>query len=487
MLRAILTSHISQADQDMLSVLINDSLMGKLADDEALNRVVTGNREVHLMADFYSSVDDRSERQYIQEQARLLQLVFSDLQTLGLSALPYVVDKYQPAAASLLIASAELVLIWHDRQRGAYLLRNGRLFRLQPTQRPHDLWAEDWMLYGDFYAFIPQENDLFMFLAPEFVDRFKPDQLEEIFTSQNQMFSVMAKLKELGQTYGYDLDHSWFAFQFQRLEVNRIYKGHVEENLSEEVRRIARSEAFTKSVIPSKVMRVSQGQNLVEPAPSGYRPRPVESQADTEQVEKPQLGDWQRSRQTEQQINVIDEEARQTQMRNWEAYAAKEKPLDTYFEKAREFQIEPLKDKIRGRIWRFFHLWPDQPFFSKFFASCVCVLLVLLLALGFKGLAHRNDHSAPLEVETTPTTQEQVVDNVLAIPPAETNLEKVIIVKVNNLQIRQAQDSSSALMASVKRGESLTQLAPEDGGWIYVRNEEGIEGYVYADYLLPPE
>lgn len=490
MLKAILTNHISQNDLGLLSLQVNDSLMGKLDHDETSNRVISGNREVHLVASFDSSVDDRQERRYIQEQARLFGLLFSDLQTLGIAALPDLVDKYRPAAASLMIASAELVLIWRDRQKGVYLLRDKKLYRLQPSHRPQDLWADDWMTYGDFYAYVPQENDLLLYLSPDFVDRFKAEQLEEVFSSNMQIFSMMSKLKELGKTYGYNLDHSWFAMQFQRLEVNRIYKGHVEENLSEEVRRIARAQNFSKAISRSKVSRVIKGQDLVEP--KGPRPklmRPISPSPDFIHTDpKPQLGDWRQSQQVDARINLIDEDVRREKARNQEAYAPKAKALDQYFERAREFQIEPLKDKFQSKIKNFFNLWPDQPFFSKLFASSLSLLVILLLALGLKTMANRQPKSLqnPEEV-TSETTVEQIKDNAIAIPPAQTNLEKAIVVRVNNLQMRQAKDSSSALLASIKRGETLTQLAPEEEGWIYVRNSEGVEGYVFADYLMPEE
>ncbi|MDO5033407.1 MAG: SH3 domain-containing protein [Eubacteriales bacterium] len=490
MLRAILTSHISQEDLNVLSLQLNGALIGQADAAKASNRVISGNREIHLAAGFYASTGDRSERRYIQEQNRLFQLLFADLQTQGLAALPDLAHKHFPEAAFLLIASAEMVLVWQDAKKGVYLLRNKQLFRLQPTLRPHGLWSEAWMTYGDFYAFVPQEEDLLIFLSPEFVDRFKPEQLEEIFSSKQQLFSMMSELNRLGKTYGFNFDQTWLALQFQRLELNRIYKGHANEFLSEEVRRIARTEAFSRAVPRSKVSRVLHGQELipVKDAQPRLRPARLGPQApNPAQPNRPHLGDWQRKRQEAARINLINEEDRQKRQATLATYAQRRDPLDNYFEKVREFSFAPLKAKLGKLLRRFFNLWPAQPLLSKFFAGSSLLLLVLILALGVQGVS-RSRRQASVAVETEATLLTEVPDrSAIAQAPLETNLEVQQLVTVNNLQIRQAKDPASALIASVKRGEVVVQLAPEEEGWVYVRADQGVEGYVYASYLFSRE
>lgn len=490
MLRAILTSHISQEDLNSLSLQLNGALIGQADTAKSGNRVISGNREIHLVAGFYASTGDRSERRYIQEQDRLFKLLFADLQTQGLAALPGLAHKHFPEAAFLLIASAEMVLIWQDAQKGVYLLRNKALFRLQPTMRPHGLWPEDWMTYGDFYAFVPQEEDLLLFLAPEFVDRFKPEQLEEIFSSKLQLFSMMSELNRLGRTYGFNFEQSWLAMQFQRLELNRIYKGHANEFLSEEVRRIARTEDFSRAIPRSKASRVLHGQDLIPvraakplQRPANFTPRPVQPAPE----DRPRLGDWQRKRQAVSRINLIDEENRQKRQATLDTYAQRRDPMDNYFDKVREFSFGPWKRKMRQLLDKFFSLWPDQPLLSKFFASSCILLLILIFALGFQSLTRRRGQ-APLVEETEPVMSTELADrNAIVQAPQETNLEVKQLVTVNNLQVRQAKDPSSALIASVKRGEVVVQLAPEEDGWVYVRVDQGVEGYVYASYLFSRE
>lgn len=491
MLRAIITSHICPADQELLTLQLNGSTIGHVNPEASTSRVMSGNREIHLVAGFYESQHNRQERQYIQEQIHLFDLLFADLSTRGLAALPALVEKYFPEAAFLMIASAELVLVWQDRQKGCYLLRDGSFYRLQPTPRPNNLWPDDWMLYGDFYAFVPKEDDLLLFLSPDFVDHFKAEQLEEVFSSQKQLFAMMNALNRLGQTYGYNFDQSWLALQVQRREINRIYKGHAVSNLSEEVRRIARSDYFAKAIHHSRVSRVTQGQELIPAAELPHHsPRKV-SREDSRQVEdaapKPHLGDWQRSRQEASKINLIDEANRQAQAATRAAYEARRDPWDSYLDRVRDFQWEPLRQRLRIKLRQFFNIWPQQPFFSKFFATASIILVILLVALAFKGLAGKREQAQNASREdpaVLTTTVEISQTGLQARAPEETNLEVAIVVKANNLQIRQDKDPTSPLMASVKRGETVTQLAPEADGWVYIRTAEGVEGYAYAEYLL---
>lgn len=488
MLRAIMTSHISENDLSVLTLQMNGTMIGHLDPNEATNRVISSNREVHLASGYYSSGDHRQERKYILEQNRLFGEFFSDLQTQGLAAIPELADKYQADAAFLLIAAADMVLIWQDRQKGVYLSRNKKLYRLQPVLRPEDLWAEDWMTYGDFYAFSPKDGDFLIFLSPEFIDQFNTTHLEEVFSSGQQVFTIMKGLVNLGKTYGFDFEQSWFALEIQRVEANRIYKGHSEENLSEEVRRISRAEHFSKAVQRSKASRVIQGQELILPKDTRKRTMARRlPQKTPPAANRPQLGSLRGSKQETEPIDLLNERYKQERESTHRAFEARRKPMDEYFEKVREWRIEPLLEKIKQLVKKFFNLWPDQKFYSRFFATSLLVLFVLLAALFIKEGKKVDKSKLSLEESSRETQEEVPHSDAFAEIPAETNLEIATVVKVNNLQIRQAKDSTSALLASVKRGEVVIQLTPEISGWIYVRTEDGTEGYVYAEYLNPQD
>lgn len=488
MLRAILTAHISQDDLEVLSLQINGSELEQLEGDDPINRVISGNREIHLATGFYRVGMDRSEKHYISEQKRLFNLLFADLQTKGLSSLPRLADKYFPASAFLLIASAELVLLWRDRQKGAYLLRDKKLFRLQPTQRPLNLWPPEWMPYGDFYAFAPQEGDLLLFLASQFVDRFKAEQLEEIFASKLQLFSMMTELNKLGETYGFNFEQSWLALEIQRIEINQIYRGHAGENLSEEVRRISRDDKFARQIARSKVSRVLHGQELI-PAKEHKLPQNPPIQQRNSEVEKPQLGDWQRLREQRMQrpINLIDEESKQRRQATIAAYENRRDPMDSYFERVRDFSFDPYKSRLKQFFHKFFNLWPKQPFASKVFAGSLILLIILLFALLLQLMIKPKEEANFRIQEETEERKEQIVSDVKVEIPQSTDLEINHVVKVNNLQVRQAPDPASALLGSVKRGEALLQIADEQDDWIFVKTKDGIIGYVYAPYLYSKE
>lgn len=486
MLRAIMTAHISEHDLDIFTLQMNNKPIGHLTAEKSVNYVVSGNREVHVASGFYSSTDSKSERRYITEQMKRFETIFKEMQTLGLSSLPDMSVRYKPEAAFLIFAAADLVIIWQDRQKGVYLQRNKKFFRLQPVPRPHHLFEDSWMSYGDFYAFTPETDDLLLILSPEFVDHFKADQLEEIFSANQQLHAIMKELTALGGTYGYNLEQSWFALQVQRAEVNQILAGHVNEmTVGEEHRRISKDKAFSKGIKRSRASRVMYGQELIPVKHEGRRRFTAPPSHEAEALKaRWQMMEAQEEEPQNSQIEVINSGKRARRQETLRAYEERRAPLDPYFEKMREFTFDPYRRRLKTYIRRFFHLWPHQPVLSVFFASSCCVLVILLLLLGFKLLANRpsnQDFTPPSEISTT---TEAYQANALVNAPAETNLEIAVTVKSSNLQIRQAPDPSSALIASVKRGDTVYQLAPEQNGWVYIRTQNQVEGYVFAEYLF---
>ena len=112
------------------------------------------------------------------------------------------------------------------------------------------------------------------------------------------------------------------------------------------------------------------------------------------------------------------------------------------------------------------------------------ILSFLLLLLLLRTLARRGDTPPPVSEERVETTVAETVRvGASAVAPKETSLEISHLVRANNLQLRSAPDAGSALLGTIQRGEVLLQLAPKEKGWIYVRDQRGVEGWVYADYL----
>ena len=413
-------------------------------------------------------------------------ILIRELQTAGISTLPMYAENHGASASFALIASSEIFLIWHNRDEGVYLVRDGALLRLQPTPSPTKLWACDrYVQEGDFYCFRPKEGDLVIFLNPEFLSRFKTQQLEESFSENIQLHSKMKKLTELGETYGYNLEQSWFALQVQRAEGNSIYQRSLDlPSFDRQATAPIRTLQFLEDFIESKVTRVMNNPYIIplplltprtKPKLEKY-PLPTEAELKLASINRKQLGHV--------SIQLIDEDRQQARLRNLRAYEAQGKKSDPFVDKMREFTFEPLKAKFFEQAKSFFLKWPQKPVTSFVFASGLILMCFLLLLLFIQGMKNRGQEKEEIVLERESFVTEETVQGIVASAPLETNLEIAHIVEVNSLQIRHSASNEAPLLMTVKRGDSLTQLAEVEDGWIYVRAEDGVEGYVLEKYLF---
>ena len=60
-----------------------------------------------------------------------------------------------------------------------------------------------------------------------------------------------------------------------------------------------------------------------------------------------------------------------------------------------------------------------------------------------------------------------------------------VVTQSGNLNIRQEPGTEQHLVGKAAHGEILTLLRKENKQWWYVRTNEGVEGYCYAQYLEP--
>lgn len=60
-----------------------------------------------------------------------------------------------------------------------------------------------------------------------------------------------------------------------------------------------------------------------------------------------------------------------------------------------------------------------------------------------------------------------------------------VVTQSGNLNIRQAPGTEQYLVGKAAHGEILTLLKKVNNQWWYIRTEEGLEGYCYAQYLEP--
>lgn len=488
MLRAILTAHISQGDLKVLTLQMNGRALGHLSSEKTVNHVISGNREVHVIAGFYSFDDTPREKMYMEEQLHSFAEIFKEMQTGGLASLSQLSEKFQPEAAFVTIASTEMFLIWQDRQKGVYLQRKGKLFRLQPTFVPGILSACDNFTRGDFYAFKPQDDDLLLFLTPTFVERFKAEQLEEVFAMNQQLHAKMKTLTNLGETYGFNFEQSWFAVHVQRAEEHQIYSGSYPHDgiNGDKGMRISMLRDLYDSLEFSKVTKVALNPRLfpVQGSPAGRKmSRNSEYTPVRERAKRPQLGDWKKAKEKQSRIEPIDHSRQEKRRQTLHAYENRRARMDPMLDRIREFSFDPLIRRMKKRLIRYFHLWPRQPLVSFVFASATILALFLFLIFAFKALADKQKQPAEIPAKESLYVTEETAADAVASAPLATNLEVMIVVKANTLQIRQAADVNSALLASVNRGDTVTQLAPEENGWVYIRSSDGTEGFADAEYL----
>lgn len=60
-----------------------------------------------------------------------------------------------------------------------------------------------------------------------------------------------------------------------------------------------------------------------------------------------------------------------------------------------------------------------------------------------------------------------------------------VVTQSGNLNIRQRPGTEQHLVGKAAHGEILTLLKKVDKQWWYIRTDEGVEGYCYAQYLEP--
>ena len=58
-----------------------------------------------------------------------------------------------------------------------------------------------------------------------------------------------------------------------------------------------------------------------------------------------------------------------------------------------------------------------------------------------------------------------------------------VVTQSGNLNIRQQPGTEQHLVGKAENGEILTLLKKVDAQWWYIRTQEGVEGYCYAQYL----
>lgn len=478
MIKSVFSAHLSERDKNDLTLLFNDRSIGLLSDEEKANFVLASNRSVHMISGF-SNESIYYDPRFNKDRIRLWNQAFREMQSRGIKAFPQFIRDHHVYAEYLYIFSADIFIGWQDRKNGLYLIRNGNLYRLQPTLLPAGIFDEEWMQYTDFYSFAPKTDDFVFSISEKIFERTDAKKAEELLAGNLKPASMLNELLNQIRLYNEEFDASWFGFEVERLNKNIFADDHQS--------RLRKHNDFTTLINSSRVSRVKDGQKLLPVRAADYKAQP---KAMKKNLEDQYLLPKQNSRPAKKTFNhesLSSIESRNSRKRNLHKLEQRRKNKDIILDDLKFYSFEPVVQNFKKTISNLFNLIPNKPFLSKLLSTTAILILVLFIFLLGRTIGSR---AKPVEEEIEKTTFETRRMNVdeKVVPPNSALLEVDITVKANNLQIRQEPKADSALVATVQRGAKVTQLSEIENNWVYVRLENGkTVGYAYADSLFPDE
>lgn len=479
MIKSVFSAHLNEQDKNDLTLLFDDKSIGLLSKEDKTNFVLSSNRDVHMICGF-SNRSIYYDPRFNKDRIRLWNHSFREMQSHGIKSFPHFVRDHHIFAENLYIFSADIFIGWQDRKNGLYLLRNGNIYRLQPTVLPANVFDEGWMEHTDFYAFNLKANDCVFSISERAFARVDAAKIEGFAQSKMKLSTIMDELMNQLRVYNSELDLSWFGFEIERLDKNVF---------SDDQTRLRNRNDFTRLINSSRVSRVKDGQKLI----------PV---AKSEQIKTSTLDAGKVKIFDQYNLQKKSEESKRKRFNN-EAYSSdtgkevrknnihqleqRRKNSDILLDDLQSYSFEPIFENLKATLSNLFNLIPDKPLLSKLLSTAIILVLVLFIFLFGRTIGSRTK-----TVEVDPTepvfeTRKMEVDDEV-IPPDSYTLEIDVTVKANNLQIRQEPNSNAAIVATVQRGAKVTQLSEIENNWVYVRLEdEKTVGYAYADSLFPKD
>ncbi len=480
MIKSVFSAHLSEQDKNDLTLLFNDRSIGLLSDEEKTNFVLSSNRNVHMISGF-SNASIYYDPRFNQDRIRLWNQSFREMQSHGIKAFPQFIKDHHIYAEYLYIFSADVFIGWQDRKNGLYLIRNGSLYRLQPTLLPARIFDEDWMEYTDFYSFNLKADDFVFSISEKVFDRVDAAKAEELLESNLKLSDLINELLNQIRLYNENFDISWFGFEVERLNKNVFADDHQT--------RLRKRNDFTMLINSSRVSRVKDGQKLLP-----VRSSDLKVHQKTAEIKK-NLDDQYllHKKHPEKPKKKLDNESfssaesKKNRKRNLHKLEQRRKSKDVILDDLQSYSFEPIVQNFKKTISNLFNLIPNKPFLSKLLSTTIILILVLFVFLLGRTIGSK---TKPVEEEVEETVFETRMMSVdeKVIPPNSALLEVDITVKANNLQIRQEPNANSPIVATVQRGAKVTQLSEIENNWVYVRLENGkTVGYAYADSLFPDE
>ncbi len=480
MIRSTLTAHLAEADRTRQTLQLNDRDIGVLATQEQRHYVMSGNRRVQLIAGLQTDPGDHALVLSARALLRYWLVSFRELQINGLDRLPAIVERNRLTADFLLLMDSELVLVWCPSSFGVYLHRGRHLYRQQPTYPPQSGGLASFCRTLDFYAFRPREGDDLLIIDPSFIDLFDAADLEDLLADTQQINVAMTELTRLAYSYGRDADTSWFSAQIQRLDTDlELLSAKSRERASGRRETGENAISWIRQIQKSKVVPLLDGNVRIAPADldrlAGYRPR----QPVVDYGPKPPTfrTDWQADRQERFSLPVKGPGGGPAGHENRGRISRK--PRENWLDRVKHWNTEGIRGAIVGFHRKLTHLVPGSRGLSLLAYLAIWLVALVLLLSAFHAIRGDGKAEDPREEGPKVTSQES--------RPAivKTEFEIDIIVKASSLRVV-SEPGGDELVASVTRGDHVTQLTSPLDGWILIRLSDGRSGYVPESLLLSP-
>lgn len=116
------------------------------------------------------------------------------------------------------------------------------------------------------------------------------------------------------------------------------------------------------------------------------------------------------------------------------------------------------------------------------------LLLVVILVIGRPGGEPQESSTVPSE-STSQTTAAPTTVKPTEATTSQTTTEALITLTVNakKLNLREEPNTQANLLKTLQEGDQLVQLSEPQDDWVKVRTADGMEGYVFFDYVKTSE
>ena len=481
MIKSVFAAHLSEKDKQDLTLLIDDRPLGSLSEEDKSNFVLTASRDVHTMSGF-SNRSFYYDPRFNKDRIRLWAQIFREMQSRGLKILPDFIKNHHIYTEFLYLFNSEIFIGWQDRTQGLYLWRKNRLFRLQPTILPNNIFDAEWMNHADFYSFNLKQGDMVFSISEKIFSRLNPNKIEDYFNGKANLPTIINEIISKLRVYYDDLDLTWFGFQVERLDKNIF----AEENQS----HLRKKNDFTNLINSSRVSRVKDGQELIpapkiKPSDTNYNFQDTDEILIEYKLNEEQKSSTEMKSKFKNNQKVSDRDHR---LYNLEKLEKRRTENDVFWDDVKSFSFEPIIQNFKKAMNNIFNFIPDQPVLSKLIVTAAVLLIILFVFMLGRTIGSNNTQVEETQVqESTFETRKMKLDDEVKAPDSAL-IEVEITVKANNLQVRQEPKTDAAIVATVQRGSKITQLTEPENNWVYVRLSDGKTfGYVYAESLLAEE